>query len=68
MKKLTVHVPDNQYSFFMELVQKLGFVKVEEQEISEEHKAIVRERIKKSSQNPDRLFDWEDVQDNFRLD
>jgi hypothetical protein len=68
MKKLTVHIPDNQYAFFMELVQKLGFVKVEEPEIPEEHKAIVRERMKKSSQNPDRLLDWDQVQDSFRLD
>lgn len=68
MKQLTLNIPDNQYAFFLELVQKLGFVTIEEQDIPEEHKAIVRERMKKSNQNPDRLLDWEQVEDNFRLD
>ena len=68
MKQITLNIPDNQYSFFLELVQKLGFAKVEELDIPEEHKAIVRERMKKSSQNPDRLLDWDQVQDNFRPD
>lgn len=68
MKQLTLNIPDNQYSFFLELVEKLGFEKVEEPNIPEEHKMIVRERMKKSSQNPDRLLDWDQVQDNFRLD
>lgn len=68
MKQLTINIPDNQYSFFLELVEKLGFEKVEELDIPEEHKTIVRERMKKSSQNPDRLLDWDQVQDNFRLD
>ena len=68
MKKVTLHIPDNQYSFFLELVQKLGFAKIEEPAIPEEHKEIVRERMKKSKQTPDRLLDWEHVQDNFRLD
>ena len=68
MKQLTLHIPDNQYAFFMELVQKLGFVKIEEAGISEEHQKIVRDRMKKSSQDPDRLLDWDQVQDHLRLD
>jgi hypothetical protein len=27
MKQVTLHIPDKQYSFFMELVARLGFVK-----------------------------------------
>lgn len=30
MKQVTLQIPDNQYGFFMELVKKLKFVKVEE--------------------------------------
>jgi enamine deaminase RidA (YjgF/YER057c/UK114 family) len=28
MKQVTLNIPDNKYSFFMELVKSLGFVKV----------------------------------------
>lgn len=52
----------------MELVEQLGFEVAGELEISEEHKDIVRDRIKKSDQNPERLLDWEQAQDNFQLD
>ncbi len=68
MKEVTLKIPDKKFSFFMELIKQLGLEVAEEVEIPEEHKAIVRERIKKSNQNPEGLLDWDQVQDNFRLD
>ena len=68
MKEVTLKIPENRLTFFMELVEQLVFEVAGELEISEEHKAIVRDRIKKSGQNPERLLDWEQVQDNFQLD
>jgi hypothetical protein len=68
MKEITLKIPDKKLSFFMELIEHLGFEITKETEIPEEHKTIVRERIKKSRQNPDRLVDWEKVQDNFKFD
>lgn len=68
MKEVILKLPENRLTFFMELVEQLGFEVAGELEISEEHKAIVRDRIKKSDQNPERLLDWEQVQDNFQLD
>ena len=37
-------------------------------DIPEEHKEIVRKRIGKSNENPERLIDWDEVKDNFILD
>lgn len=68
MKEVILKLPENRLTFFMELVEQLGFEVAGELEISEEHKAIVSDRIKKSNQNPERLLDWEQVQDNFQLD
>jgi hypothetical protein len=68
MKEVTLKIPESRLTFFMELVEQLGFEVAGELEISEEHKAIVRDRIKKSDQSPERLLDWEQVQDNFQLD
>ncbi|MEQ6120504.1 hypothetical protein [Reichenbachiella sp. MALMAid0571] len=69
MKQVTLNIPDSKYQFFIELVKNLGFDKAEELDIiPEEHKAIVRERSLKSKENPDRLLDWDQVQDNFRFD
>jgi len=31
MKQITLNIPDNQYAFFSELVQKLGLEKVKEE-------------------------------------
>jgi hypothetical protein len=68
MKVVTLKIPDNKIGFFMELIEQLGYEVAEEVEIPEEHKTIVRERIKKSIQNPERLLDWEQVQDDFKFD
>jgi hypothetical protein len=68
MKEVTLKIPESRLTFFMELVEQLGFEVAGELEISEEHKAIVRDRIKKSDENPERLLDWQQVQDNFQLD
>lgn len=68
MKEITLKIPEERLSFFMELVEQLGFEIAGELEILEDHKALVRERIKKSDQDPGRLLDWEEVQNNFRLD
>lgn len=46
MKEVTLKIPDKKLSFFMELIKQLGFEVSEEVEIPEEHKAIVRERIR----------------------
>ncbi len=63
MKEVTVKIPNKKFSFFMELVRQLGFEAIED--ISEEHISMVRERIKKSTQNPDRLMDWDTVQNSL---
>jgi hypothetical protein len=68
MKQVILNIPDNKYQFFMELVQSLTFVNIDEMDVPEEHKAIVAERILKLNENPGRLLDWEQEKDNFKLD
>lgn len=65
MKEVTLKIPDNKYSFFMELVGNLGFEKVEDIDIPEEHKAIVRERIKNSK--PGELIPWQEARKQLRF-
>ena len=67
MKQVTLNIPENKYNFFIELVSSLDFVKSSDFDILEEHKNIVRNRIKASEDNPDLLLDWEDVKSEFRL-
>lgn len=66
MKEVTLKIPDKKLGFFMELVKQLGFEVTQEVEIPEEYKNIVRDRIQKSVNEPERLLDWEKVQDDFR--
>ena len=49
----------------MELIRNLGFDKAEELDIPEEHKQIVRERIKKS--NPEELISWKEARKQLRF-
>ncbi len=68
MKEITLKIPDKKIEFFLKLVEELGFEVSQEVDIPDEYKAIVRERIQKSVQEPERLLDWEKVKDDFKLD
>ena len=63
MKEVTLRIPDKKFGFFMELIKQLGFEVSEEVEIPEEHKDIVRERIKTSK--PEEKVDWKDARKQF---
>lgn len=65
MKEVTIKIPDSKYQFFMELVSNLGFEKAEDMDIPEEHKLIVRERIKNS--RPEDLISWEEARKQLRF-
>lgn len=56
MKKFTLEIPDHKVDFVIELINHLGLKSSEEYEIPEEHKEIVRERIRTST--PDKLVSW----------
>ena len=61
MKHITLHIPDNKYSFFRELLKRFDYIKVDEVGIAipEDHKNTVRKRVKTSEKNPSRLLDWD---------
>ena len=52
MKKATLKIPDQKVSFVMQLIEQLGLEATVLTEIPEEHKAVVRERIKNLSKIP----------------
>lgn len=73
MQNLTVKIPDNKLAFFLELVNSLGFVKVEKQEapatvLSQEQVKLVEEERKKIKNNPDYLLDWNEARKSLKLD
>ena len=49
MPQITLDIPDNKLQFFMELIESLDFIHLEQiDDVPEEHKRIVLERIRKS--------------------
>ncbi|RLD83075.1 MAG: hypothetical protein DRJ10_04185 [Bacteroidetes bacterium] len=72
MKQFTISIPDGKARIFLEFMNSLSFVnQIEEIDyfiVPEEHKKIVRERIRKSEAKPEILLDWDNVKDNFILD
>jgi hypothetical protein len=63
MKEVTLKVPDAKLSFFLELVKELGFEITNEVQVSEEHKAVVRDRIKTAKLEDATL--WKDARKKF---
>lgn len=76
MKEVTIRIPEKKFEFFMKLMEELGFktqegsilISDDENDISENHKSIVRNRISKSKENPERLLDWNKAQNDLKLD
>lgn len=40
MKQITINIPDNKYSFFIELVKNLGLEKVKEEPVGTSEKVL----------------------------
>ncbi|MDR9415751.1 MAG: hypothetical protein RI564_05675 [Gracilimonas sp.] len=65
MKEIILRIPDQKVDFILELIEELGLETVDELEISEEHKEIIRERIRTS--NPEDLIPWEEARKQFKF-
>lgn len=63
MQEVTLRIPDEKVAFFKELIQELGFEEVQDLEIPEKHKAIVRDRIKTAK--PEEMIPWEEARKQF---
>ena len=69
MKEIILKVPDQKVDFVLELVKQLGLeVETDQIEIPEDHKNIVRERMSKSKEDPERLLDWNEVKNSYKAD
>lgn len=40
MKQITINIPDNKYSFFLELIKNLGLEKVKEEPVEASQEAL----------------------------
>jgi Arc/MetJ-type ribon-helix-helix transcriptional regulator len=63
MKEITLRVPESKLAFIKELMKQLGFEISLEVEIPEEHKAIVRDRIKTGK--TEEMLPWEEARKQF---
>jgi hypothetical protein len=59
MKEVTLKIPEKKLIFFFELMNQLGFEISSEAEIPEEHKSIVRERVKTAQQED--MIPWKEA-------
>lgn len=74
MKQISIHLPDTELSFMMELLQKFDFVKIDTPDIDKgfmltdaQKKAVEAERAE-CKKNPDYLLDWDSVKNNLKVD
>lgn len=73
MQNLTVKIPDNKLAFFLELVNSLGFIKVEKEEavtnvLSQEQVKLVEGERQKIKNDPDYLLGWDEARKSLKLD
>ena len=66
MEEITVKIPSYNYQAFLDVAKELG-VEIVANAISEESKAIVRDRILKSENDPSRLVNWEEAKSNIKV-
>ncbi len=71
MTQLTLSVSDNQINFFLELIKKFDFVRVENKtatiDLTEEQKNILDERLKNYKNNPNSYIDLKDAKEDLRI-
>lgn len=67
MRQIVLNIPDNKFSFFMELIHNFKFIKIENTdektsdiEVPDWHKEIINKRIKNSK--PEDMLNWKDVE------
>ena len=72
MKQYTITIPDSKVSIFVKMMKSISFVKnIEESytvDIPEEHKTIVRERIKRYENSPESYIEWDGIENKVKLD
>ncbi len=71
MKEIIINIPDTKFGFIMELMQQLdiqvGKMQEDDMLIPEFHKEIVMERIKKNTDDPIRMLEWDKVRNSFKF-
>ncbi|SMO63497.1 hypothetical protein [Gracilimonas mengyeensis] len=65
MKEIILRIPDEKVDFVLELIEELGLEKADDLKIPEEHKEIIRNRIKTS--NPEDLIPWAEAREQFKF-
>jgi len=70
MAQITLNIADNQVNFFLELIKKFDFVKIEENsdytELTQQQKDVINERLENYKRNPESYTDIEEVKNNIK--
>jgi len=68
MKEITLKIPENNFSSFMNLIGQLGYVEISKDviDVPEHHKKIIIDRLK--NLKSEELLDWDKVKNEFILD
>lgn len=65
MKEIIIRIPEKKFSFFMELMNQLGFEVSQKYDIPEDHRNIVKDRINKEDPI---ILEWNNAKSNLNLD
>ncbi len=68
MKEITLKIPEKKFNFFIELFQQLGLEVAQTIDVPDWQKEEVLKRMERSKANPERLLDWEQVKEEFKID
>lgn len=66
MKQITLSIPEEKYTFFLELLNSIDFVSIDDlPPIPKEHMQLVADR--KKTATTDTMKDWDDIKGQFEV-
>ena len=71
MKNFTITVPDNKENLFIEMMKSINFIEniqiASDKQIPNEHKEIVRNRMKRMKEHPESCLSWDDIENKIGI-
>lgn len=71
MQQLTINIPDSKMSFFIDLVNNLGFTvegNTQKINLSEKQVALVNDARRQIKENPASFQDWDEVKKTLKVE
>jgi len=71
MQQLTINIPDNKISFFLDLAKNLGFTieeRTQNSVLTKHQIDLVNDARRSIKEHPEQFLDWEEARKTLKID